>query len=66
MLFIIVLCFIMNDCLSVYVWFKYISVIIILLCKEKNVYKTNSAVFYKKNFVCNMNVKKIRYEMLCL
>lgn len=46
-----------------------ISVIIILLCKEKNVYKTNSAVFYKKNFcVCNMNdyVKKIRYEMLCL
>lgn len=43
-----------------------ISVIIILLCEEKNVYKTNSAVFYKKNFVCNMNVKKIRYEMLCL
>lgn len=44
-----------------------ISVIIILLCKEKNVYKTNSAVFYNLFFfVCNMNVKKIRYEMLCL
>lgn len=44
-----------------------ISVIIILLCEEKNVYKTNSAVFYNLFFfVCNMNVKKIRYEMLCL
>lgn len=50
MLFIIVLCFIMNDCLSVYVWFKYICDII-LLCEEKNVYKTNSAVFYNF-FLC--------------
>lgn len=64
MLFIIVLCFIMNDCLSVYVWFKYICDYHLIMWR-KNVYKTNSAVFYNF-FVCNMNVKKIRYEMLCL